>query len=674
MYLVCGLGSLGQYCVAALKEFGVAVSAIDIAQPRTWEVRNLPELLADLVIGDCRQPEVLERANIHECQAVLLVTSDERINLETAFAIRSLNAQVRLVVRSSEHDLNELIDAQLGNFAAFGANQLPAPTFAIAALNNEIQGLINLDDQLLRVVQCSIDASHRWCDRRLIHELNHRTRRVLSHYSATSPPTQQFYEWEPTARVQAGDVITYIELADRFPDLSPSFASQRLDKNMRRNRPWQRILARYDDNPRQLLAALWQMTAQQQTKRVAAIVGFTVLTLIIFGTLILKVAHPEETWLRALYVTGVMLLGSYDIVYGALSPEDATPLWMRFLNLSYMLAGTASIAVLYALLTESLLAAKFQLPNRRPAIPLHDHVVLVGLDRVGRQVASFLHQLKQPLVGVSDTDLESSVLPQMPLVVGNLTEALSQVNLATARSVVVTTDDEMTNLAIGLKAHAANPDVAIVIQTFEPDFSNNLAQLLPYANVLCAYSLAAEAYAAAAFGDHVLGLLRLNDQTVLIAEYLVQPKDALHGLLLAEVAYGYGVVPILHQKPDEPIGWMPTDDVRLEVGDRLVVLTTIESLHCLAHGEKLPRHWQIGIDRDLSKDAKFEVVSILVRTTGCPINFAHELINHSSKPLDLPLYKHQAQRIIRECSKLQIPAHLVALPIPKESKKLSQRE
>lgn len=43
-FLVCGLGSVGQHCVAVLKEYGVAVSAIDQVQPNTWEIPDLANL------------------------------------------------------------------------------------------------------------------------------------------------------------------------------------------------------------------------------------------------------------------------------------------------------------------------------------------------------------------------------------------------------------------------------------------------------------------------------------------------------------------------------------------------------------------------------------------------------------------------------------------------------
>lgn len=62
-FMVCGLGNLGQHCVAVLKEYGVSVSAIDKVQPG-WEISNLPNLLEEFLIGGCHQPSVLEQARI----------------------------------------------------------------------------------------------------------------------------------------------------------------------------------------------------------------------------------------------------------------------------------------------------------------------------------------------------------------------------------------------------------------------------------------------------------------------------------------------------------------------------------------------------------------------------------------------------------------------------------
>ncbi len=656
-FLVCGLGSLGQFCVSVLQEFGVTVGAITLTEPITWEIPHLADRLDRLLIGDCRQPQYLQAAGVEQCRAVLLVASDERVNIEAAFAVRLLNPTARLIVRSAKENLNELVGDRLGNFVAFEATQLPAPAFAIAALSSEIRGFIQLEPYLLRVVKASMTRDHRWCDRRAVHELNTQTRRVLSHIPYGQELPTEFHQWQPDATVQAGDLIAYVELIEA-QSLAATLATPVITPKLSF---WQRLQQVGSiQHWRQRGLTYWRSTAQQQTKRVALLVGSGILTLLTLGTLILTFTQPGINLLQAFYVSGVMLLGSYDAVYGVLNPQDAIPLWMRFMNLTYMLAGTASIAVLYALLTETLLSAKFQLPRKRPPLPPEGHVVLVGLGRVGRRVATFLHQLKQPVVGVSNAALESSVLPQLPVVVGDLAASLSKTNLATAKSVVVATDDEMANLELGLLAHRLNPNIALVIRTFDPAFSANIDRLLPYAKVLCAYDLAAEAFVAAAFGENVLNLLRLNEQTVLTTEYRIAPQDTLHHKLLSEITYGYGVVPILHERADRTVRLMPTDDTRLGVGDRLVVLATIASLQRIERGEVVRPTWLVRIERSLSPEAGFDGANAIARISDCSLPLARDVMQSLPATLPIPLYKHQAMRLVRDLTKAQVLAHVVS--------------
>jgi voltage-gated potassium channel Kch len=140
-FLICGLASLGQQCVVALKAFGVSIVAIEEVAPRSWEIPDLPNLLDALIIGDCRQDNILEQAQIRQCRAVLLVTNSERVNIETAFTARLLNPKIRLVVRSAQENLNELLSTHLGNFVSFEPTQLPITAFALTTLETETLGV-----------------------------------------------------------------------------------------------------------------------------------------------------------------------------------------------------------------------------------------------------------------------------------------------------------------------------------------------------------------------------------------------------------------------------------------------------------------------------------------------------------------------------------------------------
>lgn len=222
-FLVCGLGSLGQYCVALLKEFGVKVNAIEAVENQKWQIPNLPDLLDKLVIGDFRQPKILEQAGIRKCQAIIIVTNDERVNIAAAFAARSLNPHVRLVIRSAQENLNELLSQNLGNFVAFEAAQLPAKSFVLAALGTQTRGFFTLEDRLLRVVKEEIDPMHHWCNHREIQDLNNSSRRVFIHVKAGKPLPKAFYQWKPNAQILPGDTLAYIEIADnRVPHSASS--------------------------------------------------------------------------------------------------------------------------------------------------------------------------------------------------------------------------------------------------------------------------------------------------------------------------------------------------------------------------------------------------------------------------------------------------------------------
>jgi len=52
-------------------------------------------------------------------------------------------------------------------------------------------------------------------------------------------------------------------------------------------------------------------------------------------------------------------------------------------------------------LTGVILSAKFDLTSNRPPVPKDEHLIVVGLDRIGEGVATFLQKFKQSLVVLS---------------------------------------------------------------------------------------------------------------------------------------------------------------------------------------------------------------------------------------------------------------------------------
>ncbi len=659
-FLVCGLGSLGQHCVVALKEFEVSVIAIEQMQSQTWEIPNLFNILDDFIIGDCRQNSILEQAKIEQCRAALIVTTSEQVNVETALAIRQLNPQTRLVVRSAKANLNQLLSRQIGNFIAYEPTELPTHAFVLAALGTETLGFFNLEGQWLRVIQRQMSKNDPWCYSRLLHELNTRTRRIFAHTPQQGSLPQAFHQWQPEDSVRPGDTLVYIETADRFSlDTSQSslISSQRTRQMGR-----ERMISSFYRRLQEKLYQFWQTSFQQQVQRVALVSILIVVVLLVTGTILFHEYYPGTTWLSAFSATAILMLGGYGDLFGDFQAQSSIPWWLQAFALSLNLAGTAFVGVLYALLTEMLLSAKFQLTKHRPTVPQQDHVVIIGMGRVGQRVANFLQQFKQPLVGItSKPELSGTLLPEIPLLVGNLAEALAKANLASAKSVVIVTDDEIFNLEAALMVQIVNPRSHLVIRTSKQRLSQHLQGILPEALVLGTYTVAAEVFAGAAFGENISNLFRFNQQTILVTEYRLETGDTLEGLLLAEVAYGYGVVPILYQRLPNPSLFMPSDDILLADSDRLIVLATTEGLQRIEVNNRYPKNWRMRIESAMTEEAAFEGANTISRISGCSLNTARELMNYLPSTLITPLYQHQGQRLVHALSKLQVSAHLMPM-------------
>lgn len=654
-FLICGLGSLGQHCAIALREFGVATTAIELTVPPAWEFPDLPTLVDEIVVGDCCQDSVLKRAKIRHCRAALIVTSNERVNIETALAIRHLNPQTRLVIRSTQENLDRLLQQQVGNSIAFDPIGLPASAFAFAALGSETLGFFKLDGQWLQVFQRRIESSDRWCNARMLWELNSRKRRLIHHFSLQKPNLASFHHWEPETRLQANDTLVYVEMAEALTFNPLETTASRQQKTLRQSAFLDLV------NPlKERLGEFWALSFQQQGRRVASICGLTVLGLLVLGAFLFHEYDPTISLGQAFYISFILLLGGYADLFGEFPPIQVIPDWLQLFALTLTVAGTAFVGVLYALLTETLLSSKFQFAKRRPPIPQQNHIAIVGLGRIGQRVAALLGEFKQTIVGISiENSLERPDLPNIALVSGTIKDSFANARLDTAKSVVAVTGDEILNLEIALMVQSVNPECHLAIRTSGRRLSDRMSQLFPKAHVLGTYAITAEVFAAAAFGENVIDLFRLNGRTILVTEYFIEEGDSLNGLLLSEVNYGYGVISLLHQKTRLSSNLMPSDDIRLIPGDRLIVLATIEGLQGIEKGnlDLKAKCWQVSIEAALSPDSVFEGANAIARISGCALGQARDLMHNLPTTLPFRLYQHQAQRLVRELHKVLVKAN-----------------
>src|SRR5262249_44835101 len=160
----------------------------------------------------------------------------------------------------------------------------------------------------------------------------------------------------------------------------------------------------------------------------------------------------------------------YSNMFAQLKLPFPIPAWLLLYSLLMTVSGAIVTGIFYAWLTGRVVSARLQFRHRPGRVPRADHVVVIGLGPLGMRVAELLGKLGRSVVCIADHELDPSVLPGVPVVIGDPRQCLAKANCATAASVAVLTDDDIANLEIALMASQTNCDCNLVIRTDDAEF------------------------------------------------------------------------------------------------------------------------------------------------------------------------------------------------------------
>src|SRR5688500_5326245 len=118
--VLCGLGRVGWRVLDSLRAAGIPVVVINIK-----DETDDPRLAGVTVFkGDCRRHELLEAAGVKGARGVVIVTSDDLVNISTALLVRKLNPTVRIVVRMFNQNLISRFGVAVKNTVALSVSAL----------------------------------------------------------------------------------------------------------------------------------------------------------------------------------------------------------------------------------------------------------------------------------------------------------------------------------------------------------------------------------------------------------------------------------------------------------------------------------------------------------------------------------------------------------------------
>jgi Trk K+ transport system NAD-binding subunit len=298
-------------------------------------------------------------------------------------------------------------------------------------------------------------------------------------------------------------------------------------------------------------------------------------------------------WVDSLYfvVTTVTTVG-----YGDFNLQAAPPA-VKLFGCALMGVGSAVLAAAVALVTDTLVELRLERWFGARRRPMRDHVILCGLGHVGIRVAETLCRLDERVVVIDPAPeprhVDEAKALGLDVLVGDLRNpaVLARAGVASARSVVCASEDDLANLEVALNARNLAPGIRVVLRMFDPNLAKKVGTGFGFDSTFSTSALSAPAMAMAALGPGIVGSLPIGDRLVLNMELEVKGGSALDGMPAADLVRRGGLAIIAHEANDSKARRLhPADAFTLAPGDRLVVSIERERMAAFTALNEAPAH------------------------------------------------------------------------------------
>jgi Trk K+ transport system NAD-binding subunit len=221
--VVVGLGDVGTRVVRALTDAGLRTVAIE-ANPQARGVQVARDLGVPVIIGNASRVEVLRAASVRTCRALVVASTNDVTNLETALLGRSEKADLRVVVRIFDGEFADRVQRAFSIDVSRSVSYLAAPAFAAAMLGRQIIATIPVGRHVLLIAEVPVGAGSA-VDHQPAGSVNrtHEVRLLAVRAGARdgAPPRDQQVVWQPSdsRRIEATDRRVVVANRAGFGDL-----------------------------------------------------------------------------------------------------------------------------------------------------------------------------------------------------------------------------------------------------------------------------------------------------------------------------------------------------------------------------------------------------------------------------------------------------------------------
>lgn len=281
-------------------------------------------------------------------------------------------------------------------------------------------------------------------------------------------------------------------------------------------------------------------------------------------------------------VEGSLLTGSYytwSLILG-----EAPSHWPRSGVLQILYFGLpllGLVVIVQSLVDVAVLVRDRQRHERKwsamMAQSLSDHIVLVGLGRLGVSSFTVLRRLGRRVVVIENNPanqfLEIVRRDGSPLIIGDARREniLAEANIERACAVLLTTTDDLANLEIALDARRLNPRVRVVLRMFDQAMADKVAGAFNIQQAMSQSAVSAPSFALAAMEASIVGSTIVNDRLIVMVDWTVRPGDGLCDRSIGDVIADRGIGIVERRAQGAEPALFPPPATMLTAGDRLTL-------------------------------------------------------------------------------------------------------
>lgn len=521
--VVCGDDALAIRLTGELHE--IYRQPVTLLLPDADAIGPEPSPTTRVVEAEVPDTAALRAAGVGRAAALALVYEDDETNIRAALTARRINPRVRLVIRLYNRKLGrylaELLDQAAvlaGGSAGDSATTVlsDADTAAPALAATVVAGtskVLQADGLLFRATERT-PGQRRGATRPVLCTL------ALLSSTAEDPAGAEGSDASgPAGPRLLPDAREIAESAQRgavvLEAVSHAVPSGRPGRLSSARLPVMELFSR---------RVRWSLAGFT-----AAVIAIAVTSWITTGD------HP----VHAAYITLLDLFSIND-------PAVGDPIERQLLQLFTGLVGLLLLPVLVAAVLEASGSFRSASTLRKPPRGTADHVVLLGLGKVGTRVLARLRELGIPVVCVEE-DPEARGISlarrlRVPVILGDATQdgVLEAARTDRAHALLALTSSDATNLEAILCARTITPDLRVALRLYDDEFATAVHRTLraahPHAltRSRSVTSLAAPAFASAMMGRQILGAIPVERRVLLFAAIDVAGLPQLEGRTIAD--------------------------------------------------------------------------------------------------------------------------------------------